>query len=310
MKKLCIIAFCSVFLCHQLTAAAPDVFAPPPTRGPLAPDVFGPPPTQGSFNDMFKDIDFEQLAKEMDTLFKEIEAEEKAKQSKTQALAPEATVKSDVSTPSTPLTQPAPHKKSNKKPTELFITPETQPAPTQGKKQLLWLTQETLDATDTVLDDFSQAVTTLTNTILEARLISIEELSPHLNTTDIIKVACGIIKSKTSYKRLLLIPQIIKKELEKPMELLRKDIVRATKKIHELTKNIKILAPEEQQDKDIDMLQKFATKQPASKAPETTKPSKQHAKVPKEKTKAAEIKNFAEKFADVIGKSDTTEIND
>lgn len=248
---------------------------------------------QSAFDDLFKDVDFEQLAKEMDQLFKEIEAEEKAKQDKPETKSPEQSFDIPEAPKTVPTVEAHPStKKSNKKPEELFLKPETEKVSPDKKKQALWITQETLDATTIILDELAKAIDTLSNKIIEYSIVSLDELSLHLNNIDIIKVACGTIKSKTTYKRILLTPQAINKTLEKPMEQLRKDILQTIKKTHALSAKIKDVSAERRQQTDIDKLQAFAKKSTTDSAPTQKEKSKKKS------------------FADIVGESDMTEIND
>lgn len=219
------------------------------------------PGDQAMLDDLFKDVDFEKIAKDMDQLFKEMEAEEKAK--KTGGTSkPGSSQGSSFHQKTTPSFVPhsAPLYQSNKSHEELFLNPVTEPAPWDKKKDMLWITQESLDATNIILDKLINAVNTLSNKVIEYQIIPLDEFSDNLHNVDIIKVSCGIIKSKTTYKRMLLTPQIVSKELEKPIEQLRSTIVQTIKKTITLTDDVKEIPAEDRQKNDIDTLQSLAKK--------------------------------------------------
>ena len=216
---------------------------------------------QAMLDDLFKDVDFEKIAKEMDQLFKEMEAEEKAKKTG-DASKPGSSFDTSVHQKKNPSIIPhvTPLYQSNKTLEELFLHPVTEPAPQDKKKDMLWITQESLDATNVILDKLIDAVNALSNKVIEYQIIPLDEFSDHLHNVDIIKISCGIIKSKTTYKRMLLTPQIVSKELEKPIEEMRNTIVQTIKKTLTLTEKIQEIPADERQKNDITTLQSLAKK--------------------------------------------------
>lgn len=223
-----------------------------------------PPPIldEEALNQMFKEVDFEKIAKDMEQLFKEIDEQEKTKKTKN--------AKNDVEQPagiaslrktSAPITAKpivsslTSHASASFE--ELFIKPQTETPPAGTDKDILWLTQATLDAANTTLDRFVEAINTLANKVIESRIVIFDTFL-ELGQIDTIKVACNIIKSKTTYKRLLLIPQVINPNLEKPVERMRKDIIETTKKATLLAEKIIIISAEKQQKNDIAQLNALA----------------------------------------------------
>ncbi|MCB9493560.1 MAG: hypothetical protein H6679_04775 [Epsilonproteobacteria bacterium] len=216
-----------------------------------------------TLEDFFKNIDMEQLAKDMEKVFAEIEEMEQKEKAEKQRQTEE---KTSTKSPQ----QAAPHKPpvpTSKTTKQLFLEPETMTIQQGGKTQTV-PTPQSLQAAQEILSLFAQYTQKIDTRIQGSSLFGPEYQERFLKrfgkNIDAVQVASDHITSKRAYQSVLLTPPAQNKQLADQMQAMRKKIIQAInelEKAHEKIVATSLDAAQNEEDSDFDKLQQIKKQQ-------------------------------------------------
>jgi len=195
------------------------------------------PEEANPFENLFKDVDWDQLAQDMEKIFKEIEEEEEGekpvkKESTTAQTSGKETGKPSIDT-------------SKLNDYELFTNPVVEKEKKTGKP---WIAQASLDASKRLFKKFNDSLQSIIKKIMADPDIGPdykEELMAYDGFVGLFSTSAGIITSKTLYQKILLQPstekgeQKSKDKLKDDMKTYRELFVNQLKKVQKFDEQIK-----------------------------------------------------------------------
>jgi len=274
------------------------------------------PEAANPFEDLFKDVDWEQVTKDMEKILEEMEQEEKAKEAEAAS-----TVSKEEEAPGLKPQGETPVKAdlSKKSDTELFLNPIVEKKPEKkGEKKISrpWIAQECLDASKRIFKKFEGHLQSLEKKIIAHRNIGPdykEEFMTYAGHLGLFSAAVGNITSKTVYQRIILAPEEADskdKKISEDMKSYRKIAVDNLKELE--TFDSKLKAPtveqeEQEEEASAKKLREYAEqkttsieeeknswKDKAGKRGQKTKKSKSKKKTPK--TESAPLPSSTSSF--------------
>jgi len=221
---------------------------------------------QNPFEDMFKDVNWDEVASEMEKIFAEMEQEEKLKEADS--------TKSERKESKEDLSQTADNTKkqatetidiSKKSDVELFLNPLTEKAPeVKGEKKVMrpWIKQACLDATKRIYKKFDGHLQSLEKKIIASHTIGKDyqdEFMSYAGHLGLFRASVGTITHKTLYQRIILAPEDPKNtaKLNEDMKSYRKITIDNLKELEKLDAKIKAPTEEEELNQDVKAAQKL-----------------------------------------------------